>query len=302
MQSAMAQKIMPRALKEIAQLTLDEIRAELYEPSRISVTVFPYLVPLLVEGSEKTGMRFDVYLTVYPSPTEVSKGLPRYQQFVLSQNTIGDTLVYLVALDRTNVLDPTPPEVVGSQGAASKILNTYLKDWSNLLSNHTTRTAARARKVLTREGVAAMGALGLGRGGPRVALEASLNRRAALVAAGLHRRNGRRQITLPAHGMEPRKVRRQRYAGAVLPLQLLEGVCLVDARTSAARRSRTALPGLHVAMPWRLLHVPAVAVAPRPVRGHHRGLVHDRRLLGGRDSGREQRRQGDEEGGDDAAG
>ena len=158
MQSAMAQKIMPRALKEIAQLTLDEIRAELYEPSRISVTVFPYLVPLLVEGSEKTGMRFDVYLTVYPSPTEVSKGLPRYQQFVLSQNTIGDTLVYLVAIDRTNVLDPTPPEVVGSQGAASKILDTYLKDWSNLLSNHTTRTAARARKVLTREGVAAMGA------------------------------------------------------------------------------------------------------------------------------------------------
>lgn len=61
-----------------------------------------------------------------------------------------------------------------------------------------------------------------------LALEASLDCRATLLAVGLHWRNGRRQAALPAQGMEPRQAGRQRHAAAVLQLQLLEGVRLVD--------------------------------------------------------------------------
>lgn len=157
MLSAMAQKIMPMALKTIVTYTLDGVRAELYEPNRVSVTVFPHYVPTKVGDSMVDGMVFDAYLTVFPNPVDVAAGLPKYQQFVLTQSTIGDTNVYLMAIDRTNVLDPTKPAEVGAPGAVSKILG-YLKGWDNLLSVHTTKMAARARKRLTREQVEAMGA------------------------------------------------------------------------------------------------------------------------------------------------
>ena len=148
MLSAMAQKIMPMALKTIVTYTLDGVRAELYEPNRVSVTVFPHYVPTKVGDSMVDGMVFDAYLTVFPNPVDVAAGLPKYQQFVLTQSTIGDTNVYLMAIDRTNVLDPTKPAEVGAPGAVSKILG-YLKGWDNLLSVHTTKMAA-ARTVLTR--------------------------------------------------------------------------------------------------------------------------------------------------------
>lgn len=157
MLSAMAQKIMPTALKTIVTYALDGVRAELYEPNRVSVTVFPHYVPTKVGDSMVDGMVFDAYLTVFPNPVDVAAGLPKYQQFVLTQSTIGDTNVYLMAIDRTNVLDPTKPAEVGAPGAVSKILG-YLKGWDNLLSVHTTKMAARARKRLTREQVEAMGA------------------------------------------------------------------------------------------------------------------------------------------------
>ena len=131
-------------------------------------------------------------------------------------------------------------------------------------------------------------------GGPPVVLEASLDRRAALMAAGLRRRDGRRQIALPAHRVEPRKVRRLRHAGAVLRVKLLEGVRLVHARTSTACLRRAALPAPHVAMPWRLLprllRLPAAASAVTRLASGRR-LRHHGRLtrlgvdeLGGRRS------------------
>ena len=55
----------------------------------------------------------------------------------------------------------------------------------------------------------------------------------ALVAAGLRRWHGRRQVALSAHGVESWQAGRQRHAGAVLRVQLLEGVRLVDTRASA---------------------------------------------------------------------
>lgn len=157
MLSAMAQKIMPTALKSTVTYVLDGVRAELYEPNRVSVTVFPHFVPTKVGESMVDGMVFDTYLTVFPNPMDVAAGLPKYQQFVLTQSTIGDTNVYLMAIDRTNVLDPTKPVAVGAPTAVSKILG-HLKGWDNLISVHTTKMAARARKVITRELVEAMGA------------------------------------------------------------------------------------------------------------------------------------------------
>lgn len=151
MLSAMAQKIMPTALKATVTYVLDEVRAALYEPNRVSVTVFPHFVPTKVGESMVDGMVFDTYLTVFPNPMDVAAGLPKYQQFVLTQSTIGDTNVYLMAIDRTNVLDPTPPVKVGAPTAVSKILG-HLKGWDNLLSVHTTKMAA-VGKVLTRANV-----------------------------------------------------------------------------------------------------------------------------------------------------
>lgn len=157
MLSAMAQKIMPTALKSTVTYVLDEVRAALYEPNRVSVTVFPHYVPTKVGESTVDGMVFDAYLTVFPNPMDVEAGLPKYQQFVLTQSTLGDTDVYLKAIDRTNVLDPTKPAAVGAPSAVKKILG-YLTGWDNLLSVHTTKMAARVRKVLTRELVESMGA------------------------------------------------------------------------------------------------------------------------------------------------
>lgn len=154
MLSAMAQKIMPTALKATVTYVLDEVRAALYEPNRVSVTVFPHYVPTKVGDSMVDAMVFDAYLTVFPLPHETA---PPYQQFVLTQGTLGDTEVSLLAIDRTNVNDPTKPVKVGAPSAVSKILG-HLTGWDNLLSVHTTKMAARARKVITRELVQTLGA------------------------------------------------------------------------------------------------------------------------------------------------
>ena len=154
MLSALSQKIMPSALKATVTYTLDGVRAELYEPNRMSVTVFPHYVPTKVGDSMVDGMVFDAYLTVSPNPTDIAEGLPKYQQFVLTQSTIGDTDVYLKAIDRTNVLDPTAPVAVGAPSAVTKILG-YLGGWDNLLSVHSTSRLARvAAAPLTRLEVA----------------------------------------------------------------------------------------------------------------------------------------------------
>lgn len=159
MLSALSQKIMPTALKSTVTYVVDGVRAELFEPNRMSVTVFPHFVPMTVKVGESAvdAMVFDVYLTVYPNPKDIAAGLPKYQQFVLTQSTLGDTDVYLMAIDRTNVVDPTKPVAVGAPTAVKKILG-CLAGWDNLLSVHTTKMAARARKVITRELVEAMGA------------------------------------------------------------------------------------------------------------------------------------------------
>ena len=159
MLSAMAQKIMPTALKALVTITLDEVRAALYEPNRVSVTVFPHYVPTKVGESMVDGMVFSAYLTVYPLPHETA---PSYQQFVLTQSTLGDTGVYLLAIDRTNVNDPSKPVAVTDGGATAKILG-YLKGWDNLLSVHTTKMAAGNTdpQVLIEKGMDWMGAFWL---------------------------------------------------------------------------------------------------------------------------------------------
>ena len=153
MLSALSQKIMPTDLKGIVTTTLDGVRAALYEPNRISVTVFPHFVPTKVGENTVEAMVFDAYLTVFPNPMDDAEGLPRYQQFVLTQSTLGDTNVYLMAIDRRNVHDPTQPVVVDVTGAAKEILG-HLNGWGNLISVHSTRVAAsRTPNVLTRADV-----------------------------------------------------------------------------------------------------------------------------------------------------
>lgn len=147
MLSAMAQKIMPTALKSTVSYVVDGVRAELYEPNRLSVTVFPHFVPTKVGDNMVDGMVFDTYLTVYPLPHETA---PKYQQFVLTQSTIGDTNVYIKAIDRTNVLDPPKDKAVGAPAAVRVVLG-YLAGWDNLLSVHTTKVAAKT--ALTPDGV-----------------------------------------------------------------------------------------------------------------------------------------------------
>jgi hypothetical protein len=79
------------------------------------------------------GMAFSVYLTVYPQPKDNAQGAPEYQQFLLSQCTLGDTSVYLTVIDRTNEESPAKPVKVTDGASAAKKILTALKGWSGLV-------------------------------------------------------------------------------------------------------------------------------------------------------------------------
>ena len=153
MLSALSQKIMPKDLQRITAEAVETVRASLNYPNALSVTVHPYFAPCKVGDRTVDAMVFNVYLTAYPQPMG---GAPDYQQFLLSQATLGDTSVYLTVIDRTNENATTQPVKVDA-GAGKKILG-YLKGWGNLSPAPTTKMAARPRKPLTREQVSAMGA------------------------------------------------------------------------------------------------------------------------------------------------
>ena len=153
MLSALSQKIMPKDLQRITTEAVETVRAALNYPNALSVTVHPYFAPCKVGDRTVDAMVFNVYLTAYPQPMG---GAPEYQQFLLSQATLGDTSVYLTVIDRTNENATTQPVKVDA-GAGKKILG-YLKGWGNLSPAPTTKMAARPRKPLTREQVSAMGA------------------------------------------------------------------------------------------------------------------------------------------------
>ena len=131
--SALSQKIMPKDLRLISSAAVDEVRAGMRFPNSLSITVHPHFVPCKVGDRTVDGMAFSVYLTVYPQPKDNAQGAPEYQQFLLSQCTLGDTSVYLTVIDRTNEKSPTKPvKVTDGAGAAKKIL-AALKGWSGLV-------------------------------------------------------------------------------------------------------------------------------------------------------------------------
>lgn len=127
MLSALSQKIMPKDLQRITAEAVDTVRAALNYPNALTVTVHPYFAPCKVGNRTVDAMVFNVYLTAYPQPMG---GAPEYQQFLLSQATLGDTSVYLTAVDRMNEKAPVKPVKVDA-GAGKKILS-YLKGWSNV--------------------------------------------------------------------------------------------------------------------------------------------------------------------------
>ncbi len=131
----------------------------------------------------------------------------------------------------------------------------------------------------------------------------SLDRRAALVAAGHGRRDGRRHVPLPAPRVKPRQARRQRHASAVqvaARMELPARVGVEDAVRRAARGAarRSAVGATNVAVPGRLQRVAAAAVTgPRGdagLRCHCRILRDSDRLLRGRHSGGDERRRADD--------
>ena len=134
MLSAIAQKIVPTALRDVLARTVEEVRGQLREPNRLTITYATRFVQFPVGDHEVDGLQFTVYLMAVQLPKDTADGLPRYQQYVLTQNTLGDTNVYLTAIDLSNVNDPTQPQMVGALGAGKKILG-YLKGWANLLES-----------------------------------------------------------------------------------------------------------------------------------------------------------------------
>ena len=141
MLSALSQKIMPKDLQRITTDAVETVRAALNYPNALTVTVHPYFAPCKVGNRTVDAMVFNVYLTAYPQPMG---GAPDYQQFLLSQATLGDTSVYLTVVDRTNENATTQPVKVGGPGAGKKILG-YLKGWGNLSLATTTKMAAPSR-------------------------------------------------------------------------------------------------------------------------------------------------------------
>lgn len=134
MLSALSQKLMPVDLKAVVTTVLYGLRAKLKQPNRATVIVAPRFAPYEVNGRTVSGMVFDAYVTVYPAPLDTAVGEPRYQQFVLTQATLGDTVVYLQPVDRTGV-NPVvkPTKVTDGDGALSKVRG-LLKGWGDLES------------------------------------------------------------------------------------------------------------------------------------------------------------------------
>jgi hypothetical protein len=130
--SALHQKILPTDLRQLTEGVLYGLREELKEPNRATVIVGHRVVPVEMEDHIVQGIAFDAYITVYPLPKDTEAGLPKYQQFILSQATLGDTAVYLQMIDRTNTNEPVGPVKVETVGAILKKVAGALKGWSNL--------------------------------------------------------------------------------------------------------------------------------------------------------------------------
>ena len=131
--SALSQKIMPKDLRLISTEALETVRGALNYPNSVSVTVHPHFAPAKLGDRTVDAMVFDVYLTAYPLPEHVEAGLPEYQQFLLTQSTLGDTAVYLTVIDRTNENAPSKPVKVTSGAAAAKKILAALDGWPNLV-------------------------------------------------------------------------------------------------------------------------------------------------------------------------
>jgi len=131
--SALSQKIMPKDLRLISSAAVDEVRAGMRFPNSLSITVHPHFVPCKVGDRTVDGMAFSVYLTVYPQPKDNAQGAPEYQQFLLSQCTLGDTSVYLTVIDRTNAKAPANPVKVTDGASAAKKILAALKGWSGIV-------------------------------------------------------------------------------------------------------------------------------------------------------------------------
>jgi hypothetical protein len=88
------------------------------------------MAPVELNNGTVSAQVFDAYVTVYPQPRDEQ---PAYQQFLLTQSTLGDTAVYLTVIDRTNENAPSKPVKVTSGAAAAKKILAALKGWSGLV-------------------------------------------------------------------------------------------------------------------------------------------------------------------------
>ncbi len=127
--SAMNQKIVPAALKGIVAEAVDAVKAVTRYPNSVTVKVHAHMVPVELNNGTVSAQVFDAYVTVYPQPRDEQ---PEYQQFVFTQCTLGDTAVYLTAVDRTNAESPAKPVKVTDGPSAAKKILAALDGWSGL--------------------------------------------------------------------------------------------------------------------------------------------------------------------------
>lgn len=127
--SAISQKIVPTALKNIVAEAVDAVKAVTRYPNSVTVKVNSRMAPVSLNNGVVSAQVFDAYVTVYPLPKDDS---PVYQQFVFTQCTLGDTSVYLTVIDRTNAKAPAKPVKVADGASAAKKILTALRGWSGL--------------------------------------------------------------------------------------------------------------------------------------------------------------------------
>lgn len=128
--SAMNQKIVPAALKGVVAEAVDAVKAVTRYPNSVTVKVISRMAPVELNNGMVSAQVFDAYVTVYPQPKDDG---PAYQQFVLSQCTLGDTSVYLTVIDRTNGVSPAKPVKVTDGASAAKKILAALKGWSGIV-------------------------------------------------------------------------------------------------------------------------------------------------------------------------
>jgi len=134
MQSTISQKVMPTALKAAVETVLYGLRAVMSDPNLATVIVRPRFASFNLNGKMVEGMVFDAFITVFPDPKDTEAGMPKFQQFVLTQATMDDTAVYLQPVDRTNEATAMKSMKVKDGDVALKKVLGLLAGWSKLNS------------------------------------------------------------------------------------------------------------------------------------------------------------------------